>query len=142
MYQQCGAYNMPDMVTIGQGNEKAGMYRAQMFLWAVLGSPILIGADIRSLDNTSLALLTSVEVLAVNQDSECVQGSLVRHEQGGEVWIKPLSDGTFAGVLFNTALQPLSITVILNDDNENGDFYPGRLHSLTHLPLYHHLLPM
>jgi hypothetical protein len=63
----------------------------------------------------------------VNQDKECVQGSLVRHEGGGEVWIRPLSDGTFAGVLMNTALTPIDVTVILNDDNENGDFYPGWL---------------
>jgi hypothetical protein len=38
------------------------MYRCQMFIWAVLGSPLLIGADIRSLDNVSLALLTAPEV--------------------------------------------------------------------------------
>jgi hypothetical protein len=43
MYQSCGAYNTPDMVTIGQGAETDGQYRAQMFLWSVFGAPILLG---------------------------------------------------------------------------------------------------
>ena len=44
MYQTCGAFNTPDMLTVGQGAQTETQYRSQFFLWSVLGAPLLLGA--------------------------------------------------------------------------------------------------
>jgi hypothetical protein len=69
---------MPDMLSVGQGAQTQAQYRAQMLLWSVLGAPLILGADIRKLDAFTTALVTATEVLAVNADPDCVQGSLLR----------------------------------------------------------------
>jgi alpha-galactosidase len=78
----------------------------------------------------TVALLTAPEVLAVDQDPECVAGSLVRLQPGGgQLWMRPLSDGTFAAALFypapDGATQPLNMSVVLNRDMNYGDAYPA-----------------
>jgi len=40
----------------------------------------------------TIALVTNPEVLAVDQDSDCAQGSLVRFDDATETWIKPLHE--------------------------------------------------
>ena len=47
---QRGYYNMPDMLSVGQGAQTQAQYRAQMLLWSVLGAPLILGADIRKMD--------------------------------------------------------------------------------------------
>jgi len=136
MFQECGGYNTPDMVTIGQGALSPGMYRAQMFLWSIFGSPIILGNDLRIIDRDTVALVTAPEVLAVDQDPQCVQGSLVRQEAGGELWARPLADGTFAVVMFNTSPTPLNMTLTLNGDKNYGDLYPALVDSVLIRDIY------
>eukprot|EP01105_Mastigella_eilhardi_P006372 TRINITY_DN17970_c0_g1_i1.p1 TRINITY_DN17970_c0_g1~~TRINITY_DN17970_c0_g1_i1.p1 ORF type:complete len:440 (-),score=119.36 TRINITY_DN17970_c0_g1_i1:48-1202(-) len=125
-YQECGGYNFPDMVTIGQGAQTAGQYRAQMFLFAVLGSPIILGCDPRNITADVLALLTAPEVLAVDQDSDCVQGSLLNATNGAtEIWGKPLSDGSFAVALLNKGTTAADAWVHIMDYT-HSTFYPAQ----------------
>ena len=63
-----------DMLTVGMGGQTDGQYRAQFFLWAVLGAPLILGNDVRSMSNFTLSLVTSPEIIAVDQDAWCVQG--------------------------------------------------------------------
>ena len=125
-------------------------YRAQMLLWSVLGAPLILGADIRKIDNFTKALITAPEVLAVNADPDCVQGSLLRSRGSYEVWGKPLSrrvdtvepqtetetdqhpavpyaggpvqQGAIAVVLFNKGAVNTTVTLI--PQGPNNDFYP------------------
>lgn len=48
-YQTCGGWNMPDMLTVGQGGQSVGQYRAMMSLWSILGAPLIAGNDIRNM---------------------------------------------------------------------------------------------
>ena len=41
---------------------------AHISLWAILSAPLLIGCDMRAIDDFTLGLLTNSEVIAVNQD--------------------------------------------------------------------------
>ncbi len=56
--------------------------------------------------------MTNPEIIAINQDKDCIQGTKLSgmtdpdgsknlHNWAGDVWIKPLSDGSFAAVLIN-----------------------------------------
>eukprot|EP01051_Picozoa_sp_SAG22_P016129 SAG22_NODE_2219_length_2823_cov_1.220999_2_plen_610_part_00 len=110
-YQRCSQLHMPDYLTVnghlvpgvghGSGHLTHAENRAQFLLWVILGSPLIMGNDIRKLDNFTVDLVTSPEVLAVNQDPQCIQGSMVRADGPTETWIKPLSDGSFAVLLLN-----------------------------------------
>jgi hypothetical protein len=86
----------------------------QFFLWAILGAPLIMGNDIRTTDNWTVELLTSPEVLAVNQDVDCVQGSMARALDATETWIKPMHDGTFAVVLLNKGSQATNASVFFD----------------------------
>jgi len=127
MYQTCNHYNTPDMLTVGQGAMTQGEYRAQFFLWSVLGAPLILGNDIRSIDDWTLSLLSSPEIIEVDQDSQCVQGSQVRVTNGFEIWMKPLSDGTFAAVMLNTLTVTQPVTILMADHLNGGDFWPAQL---------------
>lgn len=57
--------------------------RAHFALWALLKSPLLLGADLRSMAPSTLALFKAKELLAVNQDPLGVAGELVWKQASG-----------------------------------------------------------
>jgi len=128
-YQRCGMFNNPDMLTIGMGRQPLHQYRAMFFLWAVLGAPLIMGNDIRVMSDDVIALVTAPEVLAIQGDPDCVQGSQARALGATETWIRPLSDGSFAVVLLNKGDVATNCTVFLNDAGQGWgageDFFPA-----------------
>ena len=50
------------------------------------------------------------EVLAVDQDPAGIQGTLVASSGNGEVWVKPLADGSRAVALLNRGSSPMRIS--------------------------------
>lgn len=45
-------------------------YEAHFLIWAFMGSPLIIGADIRNIDKKYQELLTNKDIIAINQDAE------------------------------------------------------------------------
>lgn len=64
-------------LTVGNGKLTLGEQRAHFALWALLKSPLLIGADLRHLNPDSLSILKAKEIIAINQDELGVPGDLV-----------------------------------------------------------------
>ncbi|KAH3758846.1 glycoside hydrolase family 27 protein [Pelomyxa schiedti] len=131
-YQKCGAFNFLDMITVGYTGMSSDEELAQMMLYSVLASPIIIGADVRTMSAEAIKILTVPEILAVNQDRECVQGSLLEYLDAYEIWGKPLYDGRFAVVLLNKGTEDRNIAIHMNTGNNNGDFYPA-VFKLAHI---------
>ncbi|XP_042964680.1 alpha-galactosidase-like [Carya illinoinensis] len=100
-YAGPGGWNDPDMLEVGNGGMTTKEYRAHFSIWAIAKAPLLIGCDIRAMDNVTLELLGNEEVIAVNQDKLGVQGKKVKKDGDLEVWAGPLSDGKVAVVLWN-----------------------------------------
>jgi alpha-galactosidase len=71
-------------------------------LFSLLAAPLLIGCPIEQLDAFTLNLLTNDEVIEINQDPLGKAGRLLYEEDGVQVWLKPLEDGSYAAGLFNT----------------------------------------
>lgn len=71
-------YNDLDMLIVGmngKGNVANGgctkeEYELHFAMWAFLGTPLIIGGDIRNLDEDSKALLQNKDIIAINQDKE------------------------------------------------------------------------
>jgi alpha-galactosidase len=98
-----GFANDPDCLQVGNGFfETETEAIAQLQLWAVMGAPMLLGLDVRTIDDGTVRLLTHSMLQAVNRDAFARQGVRVSSEHGAEVWVKPLSDQrSYAVVLFN-----------------------------------------
>lgn len=62
--------------------------RAHFALWALLKSPLLVSADLRSIDPPSLDILLAEELIAVNQDPLGVAGDLIWKQGPQEVGIQ------------------------------------------------------
>jgi alpha-galactosidase len=96
-----GHWNDPDMLEVGNGNLTMDEYRAHMALWAILAAPLLAGNDIRSMTPEIRGILLNREVIAVDQDPLGKQGTRVLRTGPGEIWTKPMQDGSTVIGLFN-----------------------------------------
>ena len=103
-YAGPGGWNDMDMLVVGlNGRSQVGgdgctatEYRSHMSLWCMLASPLMVGCDIRTMDEATRAILTNVEVISINQDSLAAQGVCVRDRDGIQIYTKPLMDENMA----------------------------------------------
>lgn len=118
-YAGPGHWNDYDMLIVGL-NGKSGQlvgsgasnteYRTHFSLWAMVASPMLVGADVRKLDSYTLETLTNAEVLALNQDSAGNIAEKVSDDGDLEVFAKELADGSHAVLLLNRGAATADIT--------------------------------
>ncbi|MAX26034.1 MAG: alpha-galactosidase [Phycisphaeraceae bacterium] len=103
-------WNDPDMLVVGMNNQghvaRGGCnwqeYKTHFAMWCMLAAPMMIGCDVRSMDDDTRDLLCHRELLAINQDPLGRQGYRVGQDEAkGEVWTKPLADGSIAVALCN-----------------------------------------
>jgi alpha-galactosidase len=111
-YTGPGHWPDPDMMIVGNVSTGAGLHPTRLTpdeqyshvsLYALLASPMLIGCPIESLDSFTMNLLTNAEVIAINQDPLGKGGRKVMEENGVQIWLKEMSDGSYALGLFHTA---------------------------------------
>jgi alpha-galactosidase len=105
-----GHYNDPDYLgpELGMTSTQA---QSQFSMWAMVAAPLILGSDPRSLSSTSINVLKNPRVIAIDQDSLGVQGSLVSQTSTAEqVWVKPLARGARAVALFNRGSSSQLIT--------------------------------
>ena len=80
-YGGAGCFNDMDMMVDGmRGKGNVGLeglnddqYLLHFSVWALLGSPLFIGCDLREIDDATLNILKNKEVIAINQDAGCRQ---------------------------------------------------------------------
>ncbi|RZC71547.1 hypothetical protein C5167_034780 [Papaver somniferum] len=114
-YAGPGGWNDPDMLEVGNSGMTTEEYRSHFSIWALVKAPLLIGCDIRSMNNVTTELLSNKEVIAVNQDKLGVQGKKVKKDGDLEVWAGHLSGHRIALVLWNRGSQQASITANWQD---------------------------
>ena len=113
-YAGPGAWNDPDMLVVGSlGWGKLHPTRltpneqyTHISMWAILSAPLLIGCDLAALDEFTFSLLSNDEVIEVNQDELGLQAARIAEGPRGEIWGKPMSDGSLVFALVNDAPRP------------------------------------
>ena len=119
-YAGPGHWNDPDMLMVGVvgfGNTHPTHLApneqiVHISMWCLLSAPLLIGCDMTKLDPFTLALLTNDEALDINQDPVGKPAALLsKDDNDGEIWARPLFDGTHAVGLVNGDLEPHTMTV-------------------------------
>ncbi|MGA8731991.1 MAG: alpha-galactosidase, partial [Terracidiphilus sp.] len=115
--EHTGFYNDPDMMVIGMPGLSDTQNRVHMSLWAISAAPLLVGADLTTMSDSTLATLTNPDVLAIDQDSLGLQGiKVASYGDGLEVWSKALTTpGERAVLLLNRTGDPASIKVNWSD---------------------------
>lgn len=108
-----GHWNDPDYLGPQLGMTDTE-FRTQMSLWSVAAAPLMIASDVRTLSDTSLAILTDPDVIAVNQDPLGDQAVRVSGAGDQEVWVKDLADGSKAVVLLNRTASPATVATTVS----------------------------
>ncbi len=102
----------PDMMILGNVTTGSELHPTRLTpdeqyshvsLFSLLSAPLLIGCPIEQLDAFTLNLLTNDEVIEINQDPLGKSARLLSHEDGVQIWVKPLADGSYSVGLFNIA---------------------------------------
>jgi Alpha galactosidase A/Alpha galactosidase C-terminal beta sandwich domain len=99
-----GGWNDLDSLEIGNGTNNGittDQRRSHMTLWAMAGSPLLLGTDLTHLDPTDLAMLTNDRVIAVDQDG--VAAKRIINNGNQQAFSKKEANGSYIIALFNTA---------------------------------------
>lgn len=111
-YARPGAWNDPDMLEVGNGGLSFEESKAHFSMWAIMAAPLMAGNDIRNMSAETREILLNREVIAVDQDPLGVQGRpVIDRGYGGQVWVKPLADGSKAVAFLNLSAKELELYV-------------------------------
>ncbi|MCK4920732.1 MAG: glycoside hydrolase family 27 protein [Bacteroidales bacterium] len=113
-----GGWNDPDMLVVGLNNTgfiKGGgcndiEYQSQMSMWCMLSAPLMIGCDVRDMNEATKTILLNKEIIAINQDELGKQGFRVMHKDGIDAWKKPLSGNRVAIAFLNRNSKDEKVT--------------------------------
>jgi alpha-galactosidase len=118
-----GGWNDPDMLVVGLKNTgyiKGGgcndiEYRTQMSMWCMLAAPLMMGCDIRNMDEATKTILLNKDLIDIDQDTLGKQGFRVMRHDGVEAWKKPLARNRVAIALLNRNSTDKSVSVSWKD---------------------------
>ena len=138
-HRRPGAWPDADMLplgrlALGQRDTKftPDEQRTLMTLWSIARSPLIMGGDLRHLDQPTLDLLTNREVLAVNQSSTDNQPYFIEDDM--RVWTARSADGAKRYLaLFNTGKEARELSVPLHTIGINGPVRVRDLWNATEL---------
>jgi len=112
-----GAWNDPDMLLIGNFGLSQNQERAQMALWSIMASPLIMSTDLRNLRPDARALLLNRMAISINQDPMGKQGKRISSQGSIQIWTRPLSGGSFAFAFLNTGTggTPTKVSMTVKD---------------------------
>ncbi len=118
-YASKGHYNDPDMLEVGNGKLTYNQNVSHFSLWCMLNAPLILGNDLRSMNEQIRAILTNKNLIAINQDSLCKQAKRVK-KGAFDVLAKPLADGKVAIAFFNKSSRnkhvSYNLSKLVDDD--------------------------
>lgn len=134
-YNGVGCFNDMDMLIVGMyGKGNVGLkgcsdiqYKTHFSIWAFMGSPLMIGCDIRSMNSASADILCNEEIIRINQDRACRQPVKLVGTWSGEdllLYSRQLENGDIAIGMFN--LSDGKAAARLNLDEVGLPFSTGK----------------
>jgi len=127
-------HNDMDMLVVGMyGGSNSGFisagrrgctdseYKTHFSLWCMMGSPLMIGCDIRTANQATKDILLNRDLIAINQDVECRGAYRIKPEpqwfHSDEVFmlVKVLSNGDLAIGFFNLSDHQREVPLLFWD---------------------------
>lgn len=109
-YAGKGYWNDPDMLEVGNGmteNED----RAHFTMWCMMASPLILGNDLRNMNQATRDIIMNKDMIAIDQDPLGVQGLHYSDCNGLALWFKPLVDGNWAFTILNPTNEDITIDI-------------------------------
>ncbi|MDE5608643.1 MAG: alpha-galactosidase [Muribaculaceae bacterium] len=122
-YARHGGFNDMDMLEVGRGLTLEED-KTHFGMWCIMASPLLIGCDMTSIDDATLALLTNPELIALNQDPLALQAYVVSHDKGVYTLVKDVENLhglTRAVAFYNPGDSEQTVTLDFYDVNLGGN---------------------
>lgn len=86
-YATEGKFNDMDIMEVGRGLSEEED-KTHFGLWCIMSSPLMIGCDMTTINDKTLALLTNSELIALNQDPLAIQAEVVEKQGSSYVLVK------------------------------------------------------
>ena len=99
-------WNDPDMLEVGNHGLSLTESRSHFSLWCMLAAPLMAGNDLRKMSPEVLSILTNKDALSIDQDKLGKQAYLYMDHLSKLIYVKELSDGSWAVCWHNTGDQP------------------------------------
>ncbi len=101
----CGMYGK-GFVSFNNGGCNDEEYKSHFALWCLFGAPLMIGGDIRNMNDLTRELLQNKELIAIDQDEECRPPFEVHSNHWFDAdtrkFVKHLSGNEYVLAIFNT----------------------------------------
>jgi len=107
-----GGWNDPDTLEVGNGNMTDVEYQTHFTLWALIKAPLILTCDLTQMTNSTLAILSNSEIIAISQDRKGQQGTCKSYCTWSgtvfrpQIWSTSLYNGDAAVVAFNVEDEP------------------------------------
>lgn len=124
-----GAWNDLDSLEVGVGNLTATQSKSHFTMWSFVKSPLMIGANLETIDDESLDILKNKAVIDVNQDEGSSAAHRVWKREVGDgdlqLWLAELSNDEYAIAVLNTSSQQQSTAARFDEVFRGIDFKNG-----------------
>ena len=124
-YGGAGCFNDMDMLIVGMyGKGNVGLeglndiqYKTHFSIWALLGSPLMIGCDIRNMNKETLDILSNKELIKINQDADCRQVFKLSLFEGSNInaYARTLENGDIVVGFFNFTDKKVTVKFLLDE---------------------------
>jgi len=129
-YAGPGHWNDPDMLEVGNGLT-AAENRTHFSMWCMLAAPLIAGNDLRKMDAETKNILTSKEVIAIDQDPLGIEALKFRNQDSLQIWFKPLTNNDWAVCFVNRSSQSKQIEFDWQSELVNDDFSKREFNTKT-----------
>lgn len=124
-YGGAGSFNDMDMLIVGMyGKGNVGLqglndtqYKTHFSIWALLGSPLMIGCDVRNMNKATFDILSNEELIKINQDADCRQVFKLSLYSGNNIkaYARNLENGDIAVGFFNLTDKKVTVKFLLDE---------------------------
>ena len=133
-YAKPGAWNDPDMLVVGLYGKKGPSgdlggigcndieYQSQMSLWCLQAAPLMVTCDVANMNAATKRILTNKEILAIDQDPLGKQAERKINDNNWQVYLKTLSDGSYAIGMLNTDSTARKYSLALSQIGLSGKY--------------------
>jgi len=113
-FQAPGSWADMDMLEVGNHAMTEAEERTHFSFWSALKSPLIIGADLSNISQSSLNVLKNKEIIAINQDplgAAVTYVSALSVENQIQVWVGPLTDGRVVVLVLNEGTATANVSL-------------------------------
>lgn len=122
-YNGPGHVNDLDMLQVGRGLSY-DEDKTHFAMWCMMSTPLMLGNDLTTISEETLSIVKNTELIAINQDSACLQAIVVDTQGDVEIWIKDLGQlhsKNKAIALLNRGDVAASVSIRLRDFGFTGE---------------------